>query len=77
MGSKCSDCGIESKYQEIYDFHHLDPNHKDFMIGKCDKSFSKIVEELEKCVMLCANCHRIRHTQNQRDLVAAQTDRGQ
>lgn len=44
-----------------YDFHHLDPNQKDFSIGKQSKSFAVIRSELDKCVLLCSNCHRKRH----------------
>jgi hypothetical protein len=38
-------------------FHHLDPSHKDFTIGGKSKSWNKIQSELDKCVLLCANCH--------------------
>lgn len=58
-GGKCLDCGgIFPNY--VYDFHHLDPNEKDhsWSLG-C--SWRKVKEELDKCVMLCANCHRVRH----------------
>ena len=62
MGGKCTDCaGIFPP--RVYDFHHLDPSIKD---PKATTLFRKgltaeVIEELKKCVMLCANCHRIRH----------------
>ena len=62
MGGRCTDCaGIFPP--RVYDFHHLDPSIKD---PKASKLFKKgltaeVIEELKKCVMLCANCHRIRH----------------
>ena len=39
-------------------FHHLDPELKDFGIsGNANRSWDKIQVELDKCVLLCANCH--------------------
>ena len=62
---KCFDCGLETEYSDVYDFHHLDPSQKDFGIGNqgYTRSWEKTKIELDKCVMLCANCHRIRHAQ--------------
>jgi hypothetical protein len=61
-GDVCFDCG--QQYPDaVYDFHHIDPTQKDFSIGK-SRNWSKIEKELEKCVMLCSNCHRIRHFHN-------------
>jgi hypothetical protein len=63
-GGKCADCGYSDlQYLDVFDFHHLDPKDKDFDLGGCSKRFSwdKIQPELDKCVMLCARCHRIRH----------------
>ena len=44
------------------DFHHLDPTEKEFTIGK-HRSRSKewLMSEIQKCVCLCANCHRKVH----------------
>jgi hypothetical protein len=60
LGGQCIDCGIID-VPHIYDFHHLDIDKKDFSIGKQAKSFNSIKPELDKCVLLCANCHRKRH----------------
>lgn len=45
------------------DFHHIDPKTKLFNIGKelGRKSKQKIDDEIEKCVILCSNCHRKLH----------------
>ena len=61
-GSKCQLCGY-NKYQGALEFHHIDPNEKDFNISKARLlSFnSEIKKELDKCVLLCANCHREVH----------------
>lgn len=63
-GSKCNDCSVsypDSPYV-IFDFHHLDPSEKDVNWDRLRlRSWDKITQELDKCVLLCSNCHRIRH----------------
>lgn len=60
--NKCHDCG-KSYPSPVYDFHHLNESNKDFSIGNkgYTRSWDKIKKELKKCIMLCSNCHRIRH----------------
>lgn len=63
MGGACCICGY-ARSPNALEFHHLDPSIKDFSFGSIraePKSWSKIVAELKKCVMLCANCHREVH----------------
>jgi len=61
LGGKCQDCGLVDS-PCVYDFHHLDPSKKELAFGKRGgKSFETIKSELDKCVLLCANCHRKRH----------------
>ena len=61
FGGKCLDCSGEYHYS-VFDFHHLDPSTKDVDWSKLRlRSDSAIKAELAKCVMLCANCHRMRH----------------
>jgi hypothetical protein len=61
MGNKCYDC--ELSYPDyIYDFHHLSGNTKiDNPSAILKRSWEEAKNELDKCVMLCANCHRERH----------------
>lgn len=61
-GGKCQLCGYD-KYEGAMDFHHLDPNKKDFAISAkgITRAWEKVKEELDKCVLLCANCHRETH----------------
>jgi hypothetical protein len=63
-GSECVDCKIsypETPYV-VFDFHHLDPSKKDVGWQKLRlRSWDKIKLELDKCDLLCSNCHRIRH----------------
>ena len=57
---RCAKCGEERTY--VLDYHHKDPTKKDFTIGKIKKgSLSLIQKEIDKCVVLCANCHREFH----------------
>lgn len=63
-GNSCVDCGISYPTYPyvIFDFHHLNPEEKDVDWGKLRlRSWDKITHELDKCVLLCSNCHRIRH----------------
>lgn len=61
-GNKCCICGYD-KYIGALEFHHLNPNQKDFGIGSkgYTRSFTKVKEELDKCICVCANCHREIH----------------
>lgn len=58
-GGKCIVCGY-NKYHGALEFHHMNPDDKDFTISQMRKySFDNLVKfELDKCVLLCANCHR-------------------
>ncbi|MBI2323399.1 MAG: hypothetical protein HYU87_00315 [Chloroflexi bacterium] len=62
MGDACSGCGRAGR-QAIFDFHHCDPSEKEFGITSdgIPRRWERIVAELVKCVMLCANCHREVH----------------
>ncbi len=64
LGGKCLDCGIQTDFISVYDFHHENADDKDEGIAELMSRFKvweKIQVELDKCVLLCANCHRIRH----------------
>lgn len=61
LGGKCIDCGYSKNVKALH-FHHLDPSQKDFNISRYkNRDFEKIKIELDKCVLLCANCHSERH----------------
>ena len=57
-GGECILCGY-SKCVRALVFHHLDPSQKDFglSIRGLTRSWEKMRAELDKCVLLCANCH--------------------
>jgi hypothetical protein len=65
-GGKCSRCGY-SRCLEALEFHHLDSSRKDFGISEkgYSRSWQKVREEIEKCLLVCANCHRELHAQLQ------------
>lgn len=60
-GGECLICG--NKKIEQLCFHHLDPTQKEFAIGKITthKKFENSKSELDKCALLCHNCHREIH----------------
>lgn len=61
-GGKCFDCSLVDSHV-VYDFHHKDPTTKEFEWHKLKiKKWSSIVNELDKCDLLCSNCHRKRHS---------------
>lgn len=58
---KCAHCGFS--HTAALDFHHEDPSTKEFNIHRLvgNGRFTKAYEEIKKCIVLCANCHRIHH----------------
>jgi len=57
-GGECVVCGY-NKYEGAMDFHHVNPEEKDFTISRHkNKSFEKIKKELDKCILLCNRCHQ-------------------
>jgi len=59
----CLDCGGTFPPAAM-DLHHRDPLAKSFTISASKQSvgFKKLAAEIAKCDLLCANCHRIRHS---------------
>jgi len=64
LGGKCSVCGY-IKCIEALEFHHVDPNTKELKLNtrgiERSKSFNSQKQELDKCILLCSNCHREKH----------------
>jgi hypothetical protein len=62
LGGKCVRCGYD-KHPAALEFHHRDPNEKDFTIADvANRAWEVIRMELDKCDLLCSNCHRIEHS---------------
>ncbi len=55
-GGSCQICGYDKSVRALQ-FHHLIPGEKDFNISRASKSWQSIKKELEKCLLLCSNCH--------------------
>lgn len=56
-GGKCIVCSYNRTVRSIH-FHHVDPTKKQHRIGcGITRSWEKIKLELDKCVVLCSNCH--------------------
>ena len=62
-GSKCEICGY-NKCIAALEFHHKDPAEKDFGISAkgYTRSWEAVKIELDKCILVCANCHRELHS---------------
>lgn len=60
--SSCDVCGEE--HPAVLDFHHKDPNQKDFQLADISKrkwSIKRLESEIAKCHIWCSNCHRKFH----------------
>ena len=69
----CLECGVY--HPAILDFHHIDPKMKNNSVHKLvqAKSYRKALEEVEQCLVLCANCHRVFHyNERQKEKVGAE-----
>ena len=58
----CAKCGDNRGY--VLDFHHINPEEKEETIARLTSntsSLSKVYDEIKKCIVLCANCHREFH----------------
>ena len=61
LGGKCVRCGYDACIAALQ-FHHKDCEEKDFNISHTIiKRWSDLKEELDKCELLCANCHAEEH----------------
>ena len=57
LGSKCSNCGYDKNYAAM-DFHHVNPKNKEADWKSLRlKKWESVIKELQKCVLLCKNCH--------------------
>lgn len=64
MGDKCCICGYD-KCNSALEFHHKKAEEKNFTISSnTNVSFENAKEEIKKCILVCANCHREIHSFN-------------
>lgn len=69
-GGKCSSCGIkhDGLNTVIFDFHHTNPEEKEHNISHLKTStWERIQTEVDKCILLCSNCHRLEHQRIRND----------
>ncbi len=55
-GGKCEICGYDRCVRALQ-FHHKNPETKDFSISGKSHSFVKLKSEVDKCILVCSNCH--------------------
>jgi IS30 family transposase len=55
-GGCCQRCGYNKNIKALQ-FHHRNPKEKDFQISGTSLSYEKLLKEVDKCDLLCANCH--------------------
>jgi len=57
-GDQCQICGYKKCLRSL-SFHHKDPSQKDFGLSArgLTRSWEKTKKELDKCILVCANCH--------------------
>ena len=62
LGGKCSICGY-NKCIDALEFHHKDPNEKEFKLGSGNTmSWKEYKSEALKCILVCSNCHKEIHS---------------
>ena len=60
---RCKHCGYDRNYSAL-EFHHLDPETKSFQLdlrARSNRKWEAVLEDAEKCVLLCSNCHAELH----------------
>ena len=62
----CVNCNIS--HPAVIDFHHTDEKEKAVSKFIQDGQFSKAYKELEKCIPICSNCHRILHWEKRKEI---------
>lgn len=63
VASGCTDCGLKMpEHPEVFDFDHIDPTQKTGSVASklTSGSLASLKDEIAKCEVVCANCHRIR-----------------
>ena len=65
-GGQCNRCNLklENTHYSVFEFHHRNPEEKDVNFAKIKyQKWDVIQKEIDKCDLLCANCHRITHAE--------------
>ena len=69
-GGKCEICGYDRCITAL-EFHHLNRGEKDFSISEStySRSMEDLKKEVDKCILVCANCHREIHEKEQEEIL--------
>ena len=60
-GKVCERCGFDDI--RALEFHHRDPSQKEYTVGTLmTKGLERLLKEVNKCEIICANCHAIEHS---------------
>jgi 5-methylcytosine-specific restriction endonuclease McrA len=72
-GGKCQICGYDKTVEALH-FHHINPKEKNFGISAAGitRSLKEQKSEIQKCILLCANCHIELHAES-KDLYKIET----
>lgn len=66
LGGKCNECGVfyDKTNGAMFHFHHKEKDNKNFGIATrvFDGNWGRLLLEVKKCLLLCANCHAIEHS---------------
>lgn len=62
LGGKCVCCGYTGRCNDVFDFHHINPEKKSKTFNRhLYWSWERQAAELDNCLLLCSNCHREFH----------------
>lgn len=69
-GGKCSLCDYD-KCKDALEFHHINPINKEFGVSQSGltRSWERVRSEIDKCILVCANCHRELHSEKTQPLM--------
>lgn len=74
-GGKCERCGFSESIPDCFDFHHRNPDEKEFGIAETGVSLEKAKTEVDKCELVCKNCHAKIHWEKMQDQIRKQLER--
>ena len=72
-GGRCEQCGYCKPCPSAFHFHHKDPKEKDFTVADKTCSFERLKREVDKCALLCSNCHAEKHEEEYAEIRKTET----
>ena len=68
-GGRCIKCGY-NKCVTAMEFHHMNHKEKDFTISGKSWSFERLKIEVDKCILVCSNCHKEIHYEMKNNILS-------